>query len=71
MVFATTIVTNGHGEAIVTDTGMSTKVGKIAKMIIEDEAPETPLQKKLRRCWKKIRFMCIRNLFCYIYYRII
>lgn len=51
MVFATTIVTNGHGEAIVTDIGMNTKVGKIAKMIIDDESPETPLQKKLRRSW--------------------
>ena len=39
MGFATTIVVNGHAEAIATDTGMNTKVGKIAKMIITDEAP--------------------------------
>ena len=37
MAFATTIVVNGHAEAIVVDTGMNTKVGKIAGMIIEDE----------------------------------
>ena len=34
MVFATTVIVNGHGEAVVTETGMNTKVGKIAKMII-------------------------------------
>ena len=34
MAFSTTIVVNGHGEAIVTDIGMNPKVGKIAKMII-------------------------------------
>lgn len=48
-VFATTIAVSGHAEAIVTETGMSTKVGKIAELIITDEAPETPLQKRLRR----------------------
>ena len=37
MVYATTIITNGHAEAIVTDTGMNTKVGQIAKMILADE----------------------------------
>lgn len=47
MAFANTIVVNGHGEAIVTETGMNTKVGQIAKMIITNEAPETPIQKKL------------------------
>lgn len=51
MIFQATIVVNGHGEAIVTETGMNTKVGKIATMIIADEAPETPLQRKLRRGW--------------------
>ena len=54
MGFATTIVTNGHGEAIVTDTGMQTKVGKIANMIITDKAPMTPLQKKLADVGKKL-----------------
>lgn len=49
MAFATTIAVSGHGEAIVTDTGMNTKVGKIATLIISDESPETPLQRKLRR----------------------
>ena len=59
MVFATTIVTNGHAEAIVTETGMNTKLGKIAKMIITDEAPETPLQKKLGQVGKTLGIACI------------
>ena len=48
MVFASTIVVAGHGEAIVTSTGMNTKVGKIAKLIASNDEAETPLQKKLR-----------------------
>lgn len=59
MAFSTTIVTNGHAEAIVTDIGMNTKVGKIAKMIITDESPETPLQKKLSDVGKKLGTLCI------------
>lgn len=51
LAFSTTIAVSGHAEGIVTETGMNTKVGKIAKMIISDETPETPLQKRLRRCW--------------------
>ncbi len=47
MAFGTTIVVNGHGEAIVTDTAMNTNVGKIAKMIITNESPQTPIQRKL------------------------
>lgn len=48
MVWGATIAISGHGEAVVTDIGMNTKVGKIASLIITDESPETPLQKKLR-----------------------
>lgn len=59
MGFATTIVVNGHAEAIATDTGMNTKVGKIAKMIITDEAPETPIQKKLGEVGKSLGIGCL------------
>lgn len=59
MVFSSTIVTNGHADAIVTETGMKTKVGSIAKMIITDTAPETPLQKKLGDVGKKLGIACI------------
>ncbi len=66
MAFATTIVVNGHAEAIVTETGMNTKVGKIAKMIIADEAPETPIQKKLGEVGKTLR-NCMFNNMCLLY----
>ena len=59
MAFANTIVVNGHGEAIVTDIGMNTKVGKIAKMIITNESPETPIQKKLGEVGKTLGVGCL------------
>jgi len=59
MVFSSTIVVNGHGEAIVTETGMNTKVGKIANMIITDETPQTPIQKKLAEVGKTLGIGCI------------
>lgn len=62
MVFATTTVSAGHGEAIVCETGMKTRVGQIAKLILADEAPETPLQRKLRRSRKKTRTHFTWNL---------
>lgn len=59
MAFCTTIVTGGSGEAIVTETGMNTMVGKIAEMIIEDESPETPIQKKLGYVGKVLGIGCL------------
>ena len=59
MAFSTTIVVNGHAEAIVTEIGMDTKVGKIAKMIISDEAPETPIQRKLAQVGKTLGLICL------------
>lgn len=59
MVFATTIVVNGHAEAIVTETGMDTRVGKIAKMILTNEAPQTPIQKKLEQVGKALGIICL------------
>ena len=59
MAFANTIVVNGHAEAIVTETGMNTKVGRIAKMIITNEAPETPIQRKLGEVGKTLGIACL------------
>ena len=69
MVFATTIVVQGHAEAIVTETGMNTKVGKIATMILANESPETPLQAKLGEVRQKTRISCSWNLLFNIYNR--
>ena len=59
MAFMASIAVNGHGKAVVTDTGMNTKVGQIANMIIEDEAPQTPLQKKLGEVGKILGLACL------------
>ena len=59
MAFMATVVVNGHGTAIVVDTGMNTKVGKIANMIIQDESPETPIQKKLGEVGKVLGIACL------------
>ena len=59
MAFATTIVVNGHAKAVVTDIGMNTKVGHIAKLIIEDESPQTPIQQKLEQVGKTLGIVCI------------
>lgn len=57
--FATTIVIGGHAEAVVTETGMDTRVGRIANMIINDESPETPIQKKLGEVGKHLGIICL------------
>ncbi|MBH1940678.1 calcium-translocating P-type ATPase, PMCA-type [Mobilitalea sibirica] len=52
LVMATSSVTYGRGVAVITGTGMNTQVGHIAKLIMEDETPMTPLQKKLAKTGK-------------------
>lgn len=48
MVYSSTVITEGRGKAVVTQIGMRTEVGKIAKLIQESPGKITPLQKKLR-----------------------
>lgn len=52
MVYSSSIVTYGRGSAVVTATGMQTEVGHIARLIMEDKTPPTPLQKKLAKTGK-------------------
>lgn len=59
MVFSSCTVMSGHAVAVVVETGMNTQVGKIAKMIIESEAPQTPLQEKLARTGKTLGLMAL------------
>lgn len=54
MVMATSTVIYGRGLCVVTDIGMNTQVGHIAKMIMEDETPMTPLQKRLAKTGKTL-----------------
>ena len=59
MAFMTTTIVSGRGKAIVTETGMNTKIGQIANMIIKEKAPETPIQKKLSEVGKILGLVCL------------
>ena len=54
MVWAQTVVTGGRGKAVVISTGMETKTGKVAGMIIRGDTPKTPLQERLKKTGKVI-----------------
>ncbi len=49
MAFMNTSVTRGHGEILVTHTGMSSEVGHIASMLKEHKAEKTPLMQQIDR----------------------
>ena len=49
MIFSGSLVTDGRGTAVVTDTGMNTELGKIALMMNDTKEKKTPLQMSLDR----------------------
>ena len=59
LAFMASIVVGGHAKAVVVETGMNTKVGQIANMIITNESPETPIQKKLGQVGKVLGTACL------------
>ncbi len=59
MLFMSTLATYGRGTGIAVATGMSTEIGKIAKMLDDGENELTPLQKKLEELGKVLGFMAI------------
>ncbi len=52
MVFLGTNLTAGKADAVVVATGMATELGKIAGLLEETEAPQTPLQRRLAELGK-------------------
>lgn len=49
MVFGSTTAVYGRGKFLVTNTGMSSEIGKIAFMLLSHEDDQTPLQRQLGR----------------------
>jgi Ca2+-transporting ATPase len=54
MLFSGTVATYGRGRAVVTATGMSTEVGRIAGLLEATESEPTPLQQELDRTGKRL-----------------
>jgi len=52
MAFSGSFITYGRGSGVAIATGMDTEMGKIARLIMEEKSPDTPLQKKLTETGK-------------------
>lgn len=58
-VFSGTMVTTGRGTCYVTATGMDTQIGQIAGMLSREEAPETPLTRRLNKTGKLLGLLAL------------
>lgn len=56
MAFMSTVATYGRGEGVVVATGMDTEIGKIAKILDEENENLTPLQIKLDQLGKMLGY---------------
>jgi len=59
MAFMSTLATYGRGEGVVIATAMDTEIGKIAKILDEDNEELTPLQKRLEELGKTLGYIAI------------
>jgi len=59
MVISSTVITNGRATCVVTATGMETEVGRIAKMLTNENDGDTPLQRKMGEISKTLSFICL------------
>ena len=59
MVHMGTVLTYGHGQAVVTETGMNTELGHIARSLQTVEAEPTPLQKRLAQLGRTLALVAI------------
>lgn len=59
MLYKGTYSTKGNGYMVVTDTGMDTELGKIARMVQSAEQAATPLEKKLEDFSKKLIWITV------------
>ena len=59
MAFNGTIVSAGRGLGVVVRTGMSTELGKIARLLKEEVEVETPLQRRIARFGKNIAILVV------------
>ncbi|MEV4143845.1 HAD-IC family P-type ATPase [Amycolatopsis sp. NPDC049691] len=57
MAHMTSIVTRGRGELLVTATGMTTEIGKVAGLLHRTEAVRTPLQRQLDRLGVRLAYL--------------
>ncbi|MCL2508597.1 MAG: calcium-translocating P-type ATPase, PMCA-type [Oscillospiraceae bacterium] len=52
MILSSTVILAGHCTAVAAETGMNTQIGRIARLLNEEESPQTPLQIRLSKVSK-------------------